>query len=121
MAAPRPAARATMAFLSICILALQLLLAGMVSSAMVGSVMADSVGGPAVTGAPPSSADAAAVLGVPANEDSDGDLLPCDAGGPAPASRRPESHAALAPWTGGAAVIHRPAERSPPPARAPPA
>ena len=119
MAAPRPAARATMAFLSTCILALQLLLAGMSGSAMAGSVMADGFGGPVVTGAPPPSADAVAVLGMPTDED--GDLLPWEIGGPAPAARRRDRQALTALWTGGAAAIRRPAERSPPPARAPPA
>ena len=118
MAAPRPAVRATMAFLSTCILALQLLLAGLVGSAMAASGVADGFGGPVLTGAPPPSADATAFLGMPTDED--GDLFPCDAGGPAPTARRRESHALPAPWTGGATALRRPAERSPPPARAPP-
>ncbi len=119
MAAPRPAARATMTFLITCILALQVLLAGMSGSAMAGSLMADGFGGPVVTGAPPPSADAVAVLGMPTDED--GDLLPWEAGRPAPAARWPERHALTALWMGGVATIRRPAERSPPPARAPPA
>lgn len=119
MAAPRPAARVTIAILSAYVLVLQLLLAGLAGGAVAGT------GEGTLCAVSAAHADSGGVSGhaISADDCCIGACLILDAleGPPPPVPHRPEGHAAPIRGSGDGVAVRLAPGRPLPPARAPPA
>ncbi|MFG1211609.1 hypothetical protein V5F72_04175 [Xanthobacter flavus] len=119
MAAPRPAARVTIAILSAYVLVLQLLLAGLAGGAVAGT------GEGTLCAVSAARADGGGASGhaISADDCCIGACLVLDAleGAPPPAPYLPEGHAAPGRESGDGVTVRLAPGRPLPPARAPPA